>query len=596
MNVLRRLQYPRQTSSNAVAHHKGILVNLGGSDTEKAIKSAYGNRGETMCSSYNMSPQFVRPSDLQASASPYEHEPGEHDDGGSDSDNWDELHDILFKSVGLERLRYSLRYVQNEMGDAGNFGASLEGPPLRSLELSPAVQGTLVEVYFRHDHFRCPAVDEVEFMTWYRRRQKLAESPLQDLLLSAVLFSAFSHANEDLLRVTPYDSLTIGHRRLFNQVQSRYHDLSTANQGSIALVQTALLLSHWSPYDSSKQVNSFWVDEAFRHAIVGGLAESQSTQRARIVWWCCLTRNRLIALGLRRPRTLKSHVSGRLPTVADFGPEAVRPWFQTPKSKKAAIKAFVALCELSGIIEEAVRFKAKVSEASWWITGVAKTSRHIEEIGVIDEQLTVWRSKFDTACSKLDLADLGPGELVFLHIVNMVHMTTVSALYEQCVTFNASSDSRMWMVRSLAIHKVKEASTDIALICGSLLKHARPEELPLMLGAWIILPVAVHLVLVNTQRGFEDESKLKQLEYLMRVLYSLSQRFEGAQFVTKVIDAVTKAFQSAKVGSTAESSTGPSLFPAQRKRLQAREDELLLSVLEIIQQGLADGVVPKPQI
>ena len=61
---------------------------------------------------------------------------------------------------------------------------------------------------------------------------------------------------------------------------------------------------------------------------------------------------------------------------------------------------------------------------------------------------------------------------------------------------------------------------------------------PLYRGAWITLPIAVHLVEVNRRQAWEGT--MCRFQNLMRLLYGLKIRFEGAQFLTKLIDSVIK--------------------------------------------------------
>jgi hypothetical protein len=130
------------------------------------------------------------------------------------------------------------------------------------------------------------------------------------------------------------------------------------------LLQTAVLLSYWSPYNSELQVNSYWVGRAFHHARTlelwnSGLDSGALSCRRRIIWWCCLIRDRLISLGLRRPYRLQEKTSIRaMVRREDFGVEACRPTYTNIRSKEVQISAFIALAKLSDIMADIAFFES----------------------------------------------------------------------------------------------------------------------------------------------------------------------------------------------------------------------------------------------
>lgn len=187
----------------------------------------------------------------------------------------------------------------------------------------------LVQTFFESTvHTLCPAVDETEFMDWYNskaaRRGKAIgprSSLLDDMVFKAILFAAFPYVSGEQLAQTPSPfgaaSVAEGMKTLFDHARQLYHDQQAQYPGHRALVQTALLLSHWSPYDESDEVNSFWADEAFHHARLGAYDLSRAP-KDRILWWCVVSRNRTLALGLRRPHKLKRCTPGPVPTLCEL--------------------------------------------------------------------------------------------------------------------------------------------------------------------------------------------------------------------------------------------------------------------------------------
>jgi hypothetical protein len=82
---------------------------------------------------------------------------------------------------------------------------------------------------------------------------------------------------------------------------------------------------------------------------------------------------------------------------------------------------------------------------------------------------------------------------------------------------------------------------------------------------------------------------------MMQTLRSLTRRFEGVQFITKIIDVIVKGVDSASEQTGNTSLVASHLFlglsSGIRRHLRLREEELVVSVLEIIKNGLANEVL-----
>jgi len=117
--------------------------------------------------------------------------------------------------------------------------------------------------------------------------------------------------------------------------------------------------------------------------------------------------------------------------------------------------------------------------------------------------------------------------------------------------------------------------------------------------AWLILPIAVHLVEINVypDLGFHDalSPNAKRFRSLMQFLYITMHRFDGVKHVTKVIDrtiaAISETVQrlhkrpvSAQVGQSKSPETNPSLGDI--------KPQLLEVVVRTIRNGMA-GEAPR---
>lgn len=264
--------------------------------------------------------------------------------------------------------------------------------------LTPDLERRLVDLYFETVHILCPVVEKQEFLNWYSDRSSLGPSEgLRSLVLQATVFAAFPHCSDQDLSLSPYSAIPEGQKHLFDRVRRQYMDLAEKNEGSTELIQCALILSHWSPYDSSENVNSFWADEAMHHARICEL-DSSNDPLHRVIWWCCLTRNRILALALRRPHKLKTGGLKQSSYVDIFGKTWPACSYLLRDHEQMASIIFVSLCKLSEYMRRVVLLRHSSSRWDDWRAEKASSDlagTDINSVMLIDQGLGEWNFDFE---------------------------------------------------------------------------------------------------------------------------------------------------------------------------------------------------------
>lgn len=168
----------------------------------------------------------------------------------------------------------------------------------------------------------------------------------------------------------------------------------------------SLIISLWSPDSPNPgfQNNSYWLDMAFKHADSANLWALQATgdtppNRYRLLCWCCIVRDRHLALVMRRPYRLhKVPVECTIVTEFDFGIEAYNPSFSSLPSKQMAMFAFIWLCKLSEIMATIAVFQQQAKFSRDW-TGCVGSSCDLDKAYAFDQNLEVWTADFEYAVS-----------------------------------------------------------------------------------------------------------------------------------------------------------------------------------------------------
>ncbi|KIW90822.1 uncharacterized protein Z519_08605 [Cladophialophora bantiana CBS 173.52] len=266
-------------------------------------------------------------------------------------------------------------------------------------------ENVLVSLYFRHVHHLCPVIDESDFAIRYTLHQQGDLSARIEMIqLQAMMFTAIAHATEFQLRQMPFSTVLEGQTALLENVKHLYnHDHSVSH---VTRTTVCLLLSFWSPYNSDACVNSFWLDRAFFHAREARLWDPLSDSatppsRRKVIWWCCLVRDRIIGMGLRRPHRLHTTAHERtwpMVSMADFGSEVICSQYMDRRSKQLRMSSFIWLCHLSIQIVSIIEFQREAMFSRTWRTGrenVSSVTKRIETVLDINHRLDVLELQFE---------------------------------------------------------------------------------------------------------------------------------------------------------------------------------------------------------
>lgn len=125
-------------------------------------------------------------------------------------------------------------------------------------------------------------------------------------------------------------------------------------------VQGALLLTYYVA-DTNPNTNSYWLGTAIHLARCLGADRyhittempAKVTLKLKKIWWSCILRDRILALGLRRPLKIGSNdfdltLSGM--SEEDFEDELWKSSVYNPSTKKILAQLLCAQCELAAAL------------------------------------------------------------------------------------------------------------------------------------------------------------------------------------------------------------------------------------------------------
>jgi hypothetical protein len=190
----------------------------------------------------------------------------------------------------------------------------------------------------------------------------------------------------------------------------------------VALVQAAIVLTLWSPYDDSREVNFFWLDEALRQASCAGL-ETFKEGYLKVIWWCCIVRSRFMSWGLRRPRSVNAHPSGPALTRADFLSDTLPTSVSRWQRIKETGGLFILLCKLSEIMKRVQELHTR-SDRRMGLTEQEWTTLQMADLGnviAIDDDLSVWRRSLNDTLGTFDDEAANRQDKENIHFISILH-------------------------------------------------------------------------------------------------------------------------------------------------------------------------------
>ncbi|KAL2832950.1 fungal-specific transcription factor domain-containing protein [Aspergillus cavernicola] len=228
---------------------------------------------------------------------------------------------------------------------------------VRSHALRVPIQDVLdvfTKHYFLYVHPCLPVIDEAGFWRKYRCVDGSA-GKISTLLFQSMLFAASSFVPLEAAKECGYHSLISARDDLYHRAK-RLHE-SGIEKDRLVTSQASLLLTYYTT-DTELATNSRWLRIAIRHAkkerahLYPRLPQLESGRKSsdlKRLWWCCMIRDRIISLGMRRPIQITPedfdlHQPGL--SLQDLEEESFHSEVYTPDTKLALCRVLASLCHL----------------------------------------------------------------------------------------------------------------------------------------------------------------------------------------------------------------------------------------------------------
>ncbi|KAL2023887.1 hypothetical protein VTK56DRAFT_664 [Thermocarpiscus australiensis] len=435
------------------------------------------------------------------------------------------------------------------------------------------LQNALLRAYVEYVHPYMPVMELHEFLNAINHRDG-ASGQVSLILYQAVMFVATAFVDEGILKDAGYPSRKDARKTLFARTRLLYDfDYETDR---LVLVQALLLMTYWYETPDDQKDTWHWMGVAISLAHTIGLHRDPANtimapRKQKLwkrVWWSCFMRDRLIALGMRRPTRIKiEDFDVPMLTESDLEIEALPEDNQLLGPDCALIRDVemqrqlaamcvekAMLCVLIGHMLKAQysvlsreNISAENTTNSTMMLFPNKNPNNAEDVQKVDRELAAWFQNLPECCrhQPLDSLTITEGNkplAVQRNLLHMVYHTTVSALHRPLFLPASPANARSIppQVQETARQRVRHAAEHITIMADELNRYGLEQYLPTT-GVTVILPaMIIHLVDMKSP-NLEARARATQgFKVCYNVMGNLRSTYAAADFATGFLDAALR--------------------------------------------------------
>ncbi|KAJ2986030.1 hypothetical protein NUW58_g5226 [Xylaria curta] len=451
-----------------------------------------------------------------------------------------------------------------------------------------SLQKALLRAYAEYVHPYMPLLDLHDFLTIVDANDG-SRGQTSLFLYQAVMFCATAFVSTDDLKEAGYASRKAARRAFFSKARLLY-DFDYEND-RLLLVQGLLLMTYWYETPDDQKDTWHWMGVAISLGHTIGLHRNPANtnmppQRRKLwkrIWWSCFMRDRLIALGMRRPTRIKDEdfdvpmleeddfdLRALPDSVQVVGPECT--FLRDVGMQRELAQMCIAKTKLSLCISQMLKAQYSVlictkthpenMTNSTMMLLPNKQLDNMETIAKCDHGLTQWAESLPESCKYRPLSPLdvqnGRGVLaVQRNLLHMVYFTTVSALHRPLFLPSSPrnlqqtpSQVRQQMSRMRVCNSAMQITRMVAELSALRLDRYLPTT-----GVTVVLPaMIIHMIEMKNPSQVIQTAAHKGFQQCMRVMERLRDTYSAADYAVAFVNAAMR--KGAQVDQTRPSAFG----------------------------------------
>lgn len=397
------------------------------------------------------------------------------------------------------------------------------------------------------------------------------------LLFQAMMFAGIATVDMRYLKQAGYETRRDARREFFQKTRLLYDFDYEVDR--ISLIQALLLMTYWYETPDDQKDSHHWMGIAVSLSHTIGLhrnperSASMDAPRRRLwkrIWWSTYMRDRLIALGMRRPTRIKNaDFDVPMLTPEDFeaavlpeGPSCIPAdcsiLRDAEKQRQLAImcieKAKLCICishvlsvQYSVLHNNHGVLSEEGSTRTTMMLVAKKLEPELNEVQTCDKMLHDWKERLadeaDYVSPTWHDVDSGNEDLVLNRsLLHMIYYATLSALHRPQVLPSTALPPRSTQSEQLEISRkaVRLAATEITSIANNLYNLDLVRYLPTT-GITVLLPaIIIHLLDIKAPEESTRRASLQGFCQCMQIMAKLRDIYAAADYSTAFLEAAIR--------------------------------------------------------
>ncbi|POS71398.1 cutinase transcription factor 1 beta [Diaporthe helianthi] len=436
----------------------------------------------------------------------------------------------------------------------------------------PALQNALLQAYVEYVHPYMPLLELFDFLNVIHAGHG-QDGQISLLLYQAVLFAGSAFVKRSVLAKAGYPVRKVARKMFFQRARLLYDFDYDSNR--LVLVQALLLMTYWYETPDDQKDTWHWMGVAISLAHTIGLHRNPDNntmppRRQRLwkrIWWSCFMRDRLIALGMRRPTRIKDEdfdvpmlhegdfEIDVLPKGNDLLPPDCTVIRNTDMQRQLAEMCVqkAKLCVLISHMLKAqysVLIRDRLESERTNTTMMLLPNKSLDNLGAVeqvDRELAAWATALPPSCQYRTLVpyDIQDGRstiAVQRNLLHMVYQTTTSALHRPLFlpTSPLQPPQASRAVQEASRDKVKNAATQITRMAAEMYYYRLAKFLPTT-GVTVVLPAMIIHLVEYKHPDFERRKEAQRgFHQCMQVMVKLREIYAAADFAAGFLESALK--------------------------------------------------------
>ncbi|KAF6811795.1 fungal specific transcription factor domain-containing protein [Colletotrichum sojae] len=443
-----------------------------------------------------------------------------------------------------------------------------------------AVVDEFVQQYFLHVHPLLPMLNEGDFWDVYcMNPASLSNDRISLLLFQAMLFASCNFVSRQTIKTLGFPTIRAARAAFYRRAKLLY-DLESESS-ALAISQAALLLSYWSPPSSPalRKPNTAWLAIAIQnaktveaHHYATRTAPLKKRNLLKRLWWCCIIRDRILSLCLRRGvQITRNHFdfdANGILGYADLLDEIERSRVYNPGTKRCLAEMLEQLVELCVVLTDILILVFPLDDNPGW--GREMRPEEQDKVRGCKVALRRW---YKGATLRFPMFGGGsvarmksPGNefqhdsvilytnLMYMYyhssrVVLSHHEVLHLAITAAAPSFSAIPTSDLVIIGENR-HELQDAASGVTECLKELIHLRLARWLPISAVACTALPLVLHILDVKlsaSSRSFDPntQSALKQhrLNILIEAMKTYQPQYDGVDWVSETIRHIVNLAQ-----------------------------------------------------